>query len=570
MVTLLAFVNSRNALLDEITHSLGLTASAVSLDINRQLFERLLNATTWNHLEVMEDIRLGDVDKRLSRFLSETKLHHGGVYLDLHAIDVDGRIVASSAPASIGASPQLSTPWLVADLNNERVDVFGPGAADGAPRFTLRSAITSQFSNEAVGFLVLEVDWLQIEKVLDQSSTPTRQILILDHEGRIAAASWNLRSKGIVHGAAGNEWRPAVAAELIEERNHTSAFDGPTIIGYEKSRGTDHFSGFDWTFVLLQSRAEALAPIERMAWGFAGILALMSVGVIMVSLWVAGAISRPVIALTDFTRRFLQPGPAPEPPLAGPGEVGELTRSFTRMVGDLQQSQRTLTQASKLAAVGEVTALLAHEVRTPLGILRSSAQMLRLDASIGAENHELMQIIITESERLNRLVGSMLDSTRTRPPDFAATDIHGLIAHTCTLLAAQARDRGIVIDVNARAADFVIDCDPEQMTQVFLNIMMNALQILASGGRIEVTTRDEPNRLIVEIADDGPGIPEDQRSQIFDPFVFKREGGLGLGLAVVRTIVRSHGGDIAAASSDLGGALFRITLPRSKPSRALE
>ena len=97
---------------------------------------------------------------------------------------------------------------------------------------------------------------------------------------------------------------------------------------------------------------------------------------VVVAFAVAGRIARPIVALTEFTRSYLRPGPPPAPP-QGSGEVGELSRSFVRLVEDLQRSQHTLVQASKLAALGEVTALMAHEVRTPLGILRSSVQMLR-------------------------------------------------------------------------------------------------------------------------------------------------------------------------------------------------
>jgi len=103
---------------------------------------------------------------------------------------------------------------------------------------------------------------------------------------------------------------------------------------------------------------------------------------------------------------------------------------------------------------------------------------------------------------------------------------------------------------------------------VLLNLVMNALQLLPRGGHVQVQTRDDDTRLIVEVADDGPGIAAEDRSRIFEPFVFKREGGIGLGLAVVRQILRQHGGDIVADASPLGGALFRFWLPRSLPEIA--
>jgi signal transduction histidine kinase len=95
-----------------------------------------------------------------------------------------------------------------------------------------------------------------------------------------------------------------------------------------------------------------------------------------------------------------------------------------------------------------------------------------------------------------------------------------------------------------------------------LNLVLNGLQILGQGGRIDISTRDAGGQLIIDIADDGPGIEPQARSRIFEAFYFQREGGIGLGLAVVQKIVADHGGQIEASESELGGALFRISLPR--------
>jgi signal transduction histidine kinase len=233
------------------------------------------------------------------------------------------------------------------------------------------------------------------------------------------------------------------------------------------------------------------------------------------------------------------------------------------MVDELQRSQATLIQASKLAALGEVTALMAHEVRTPLGILRSSAQMLRTEPQLSAEGGELVRIIESETERLNRLVSSMLDSARTRAPRRQRDDLHSIIRHALSLLAAQIRDHAISVDLALKARDAFAECDSEQITQLILNLVMNALQVLPRHGHIQIITRDGLGRIVVEVADDGPGIPVEERTRIFEPFVFKREGGVGLGLAVVKQIVRQHGGDIVADASPLGGALLRFWLPRT-------
>lgn len=565
LLTVLAFDSTRRAMLEEIEQGVRRSAAAVSADVDKALYERLLNATTWNHLEVMQDLRLDDVDKRLSQFLAEMKRRYGDVYLDLHAVNPQGRVVASSDPGHIGRSLPVRSPWLGADLPGGAVQLEAPQArADGAHRLLIRSPVNSEFTDGRIGDLVLEVDWQQIERLLDRAATPTRQVLVVDHEGRVAVASAGLRARSILPGRDASSWLPADPAQALETRDGRPLLDTTAIVGYDRSRGFERFPGFGWTYLLLQSRDEALAPVHRMAWIFAGLMAAIAGGVILASLWVAGVIARPIMALTEFTRRYPEPGARLDvpSPSRGPGEIGELNRSFAHMVEELQRSQATLSQASRLAALGEVTALLAHEVRTPLGVLRSSVQMLQGESGLSAEGGELLRIIDSETQRLNRLVSSLLDSARTRSPQRSPQDLHALIRHAATLLAAQARDRGILIRQRCEASQPVVDCDAEQITQVLLNLLMNAVQILPRGGQIEVATRDATGRLVIELADDGPGIPAAERASVFEPFVFKREGGIGLGLAVVRQIVRSHGGDVQADASPLGGALFRVWLPR--------
>jgi signal transduction histidine kinase len=156
----------------------------------------------------------------------------------------------------------------------------------------------------------------------------------------------------------------------------------------------------------------------------------------------------------------------------------------------------------------------------------------------------------------------MLDTARPRAPSYAAVDMHDLIEKSVAMLGAQAGKKQVSVTASLRAAKPVIECDEEQITQVLLNLLMNGLQILDHGGRIEISTHDDDRTLTIEMADDGPGIDPAERTKVFEAFFFKREGGIGLGLAIVQQIVGAHGGEIEAAESRLGGALFRIRLPR--------
>lgn len=560
VLTALSFNRTRAAMQSEIEQGVLRSAESVSAEVDKLLFERMLNATTWNHLEVMQDLRLGDVDKRLGGFLSEMKRRYGGVYLDLHAIDAQARVVASSDPARLGTALATPPAWLRAELPGGTVALDPPVSEQRTQRLRLRTAIASAFTEGQIGALVLDIDGTALAHLLDQASTRSRQALVLDREGLLVAASAGLRERGVQARADLSAWLPATPGAALLVRDGAPLMDAQVIVGRQLSSGASGFSGSGWTTVLLQAREVALQPVQHIAWVFAGLLAVTALATVIVAFAVAGRIAKPIVALTEFTRGYLRPGAPPTPP-QGSGEVGELSRSFVRLVEDLQRSQHTLVQASKLAALGEVTALMAHEVRTPLGILRSSVQMLRSEAQLSTEGQELLGIVESETARLNRLVGSMLDSARTRAPHPKPTDLHALIAHAASLLAAQARDRGVMLRLALGAERFVCEVDAEQLTQVVLNLVMNALQILPRGGEVSVSTHSDDSRVRIEVADDGPGLPPEERERVFEPFVFKREGGVGLGLAVVRQIVRAHAGEVVADASPSGGALFRVSLP---------
>jgi signal transduction histidine kinase len=131
------------------------------------------------------------------------------------------------------------------------------------------------------------------------------------------------------------------------------------------------------------------------------------------------------------------------------------------------------------------------------------------------------------------------------------------------LLGAQFEKGRIGVSERLAATNPLVECDAEQIIQVLLNLIHNALQILPRGGRLLLATRDEPGDFYIDVADDGPGIPPDERARVFEAFFFRREGGVGLGLAIVQQIIAAHGGDIEAGESELGGARFTIRLMRS-------
>jgi signal transduction histidine kinase len=273
----------------------------------------------------------------------------------------------------------------------------------------------------------------------------------------------------------------------------------------------------------------------------------------------AARIARPITGLTEFTRRYRKGEQAR--PLRAPAtlsEVDELTQAYADMIEALERSREQIVRAGKLAVVGEMAAVMAHEVRTPLGILRSSAQLLERQPSLGEKERELTGFILSETDRLNRLVTTLLECASPRAPDFKPHDLHAIVGHVLDLLASRAQSKRVQLQRELTAPHAVLVCDREQLVQVFLNLVINALHFVPSGGHIVVATRNQGASILISVCDNGPGIPAELRERVFDPFFTRREGGIGLGLTVVQQIVQVHQGEIRATQSPEGGACFNI------------
>ncbi|MFZ3088638.1 MAG: ATP-binding protein, partial [Methylotenera sp.] len=239
-----------------------------------------------------------------------------------------------------------------------------------------------------------------------------------------------------------------------------------------------------------------------------------------------------------------------------------------------------LTRAAKLAVAGEMAAAMSHEIRTPLGILRSSAQVLAREKNLSVEGREVASFISTETERLNKLVSTLVDSARPRQPEFAMCDIVALLENAVAMLRMQANKKNINLELGinvlaegAVSKQVLIECDGEQITQVVLNLLLNAIQILAPGSRVVVSLLEDADSVTISVADNGTGVEDALKEQIFDPFFTQRQGGIGLGLAVSRQIVTAHFGSLTVESSSLTngdvvtashGADFRVKLPRTQ------
>ena len=537
LMMLIAFWQTREVVRTEIEANLSAQAQTVAAKLQQSLFERVQNAVAWSDLEVMQEVAVGDIDKRLTTFLADSQRRYGTLYRALHVLGIDGRVVARSDPTRL--TQPLPAAERCSDHRPRHLQFCLPADPDAAaPVASLTVPLRSRFDGSALGTLLLQLDWRSVQEVLDTAAETRRQITVMNLDGQRVAASAALRGAADAPSAADGWLTAAVTAAPVPG-----------------------LAGEVWTTRVQQSLDTALAPIRRMALAFVGLLVLAGGFIVVASSWLSARIARPLVQLSEQALQMGADATSPRSRLtAAPREVLSLQEALERMLADLEAQRQTLVRAAKLAAVGEFAAIMAHEIRTPLGILRSSAQTID-DRSLDAPNRELVGFIISESQRMERLVNSLLDQARARPPQRQPQDFEQLVARSVAMVRPLARDKGIDIQWAPGARQAVIDIDGEQILQVLFNLLRNAIQILPAGGVIRLSSEDDDQGLRLRVHDDGPGIAEADLDAVFEPFIHRREGGIGIGLAVVREIIRAHGGDVRALPS-ARGACFELRLPR--------
>jgi signal transduction histidine kinase len=400
----------------------------------------------------------------------------------------------------------------------------------------------------------------------------------MDAEGTRSAL---LRKDGTLWHSLPNFPDELVDAARIQLAQHQSAEFGPTsgaknwfceLVSLKGKSGD--VIGYllevqDWTKVARDNRAHAIAAI---------VVALILMGVVatVIPAMVHRYVSRPLGDLSAKVMKFS----ANDSDREG-SEVELLSEEFRRLDQQLNRArtdledrhrrelelERELQRADRLATIGALAAGLAHEIGTPMGVIRVRAEALQQDETMSADSRVKLGIIVRQIDRIARIVRMLLDYARKSESHKAICDLRTIAERAMTLLEPEAARRGVRTVARLGENPLMANCDADQLEQVFVNLIMNALDAMnRSGGTLRVTANSEKNnngaRATLAFEDTGAGVAPEHEDRLFTPFFTTKEPGkgTGMGLAVSQSIVREHDGEITFSTA-ASGSRFVVAIP---------
>lgn len=509
-VTAAAYVRGRGAVLRGARAEAEARAALAADRLQRELEQRRSVLQLWAALGTSQDLAGSDPEGRLSASLDELAAGFGADALAL-AVDTAGRVVSASDRSRVGERA-AAEPWF------PRGSV-GPTFQLGlSGRLAATAPVRRAGDDRLLGYLVLLSSWQSLARgVREREAVTVRSV-----DGRLLAAAGRTDTVRLLWSAPRRvrvgRARVVVAAGILE--------------------------------------ADALRPLRAESYRLMGFAALV-LGLTLPTLLLL--VHSATAELSRLTAAARSGGEGLTVSAAAPLEVRVLAGALRGMLDRLEESRREMARQESLAAMGTMAAALAHEIRTPLAVLRGSAEMVARRAAAHTREAEVAAFMIEEVDRMERLVSDMLLFASPRHPEPECCDLAALAARACDLLEPLARGAGV--DLARELAPAPCRGDPVQLQQVVLNLVTNAIQASPAGGAVTVTVRRSVGGPRLEVSDHGPGIPADAAERIWEPFFSRRRGGTGLGLPIVKRIVQAHRGRVEAEPVPGGGTRMVVRLP---------
>ena len=239
-----------------------------------------------------------------------------------------------------------------------------------------------------------------------------------------------------------------------------------------------------------------------------------------------------------------------------------------RDITEIKQLKKEIAQSQRLASLGSLAAGVAHEIRNPLSSIKGFATYFKERYRDNPDDSQTADIMVQEVDRLNRVIGQLLDYARPMTMNRRETAIQTVIQHALRMIESQAREKGVVIQTELQADVAAVLIDPDRIKQVFLNLYLNAIGAMEGGGILSVALLSMTDRRIrIEVRDTGVGIDPKDLDRIFDPYFTTKSSGTGLGLAIVQKIIEAHRGEIQVASTPGLGTTVSVILPEGDSGR---
>ena len=401
-----------------------------------------------------------------------------------------------------------------------------------------------KFLGALVGVITLSQENL-ITPALKEKLPPQTDGVLVDDQGRVIYPSTASRA------APESGWAQAIAQAARGEAGtlRASAQGEDSLFAFAPvGAGTHYAVVFRWPWSSL------VTDVRHQAWALVGVLIFGIVIAAVVGLMFAAYLTRPIKALADraddIARGLYRGG--------GTDEIGTLVKAFELRQIELVRTQEALAQAAQLAAMGKTSAAIAHELKNSMGGLGMAVDLILQDPSNQQRVARLRKQVISEITRLRDVTDGLLSFSRTPRIERTPEDLGVIVKKAVEVLADVIADRGAAVELDL-PEPLPVSCDGHKMQSVVMNLVKNAVE---AGKHVRVRARTENGVAAVEIDDDGPGLTEEARKHLFEPFFTTKPNGTGLGLPTSQRFVEAHGGKIESTRGDLGGARFRVELPR--------
>lgn len=515
--------------IEEIRATLQVEATFAADRLEGALAERQRLVDLWAGLESSQDLAVNDVDARVSTSLAGLVAALGNG-TEAVAMRADTLLAASDSRRLGEAVPVAPQVQAVLDRRTAGVSVTGPpGNGWVVAAADVRSAVDGSLLGRIVAWTPLD-RFLATAIPLELATTR-----VVTPEGEVLARGRALEEVG---------------TRYLWARHTARTVAGELVVAVAAPR---------------EEVSRALRATGRQLVTLAGLFLLLA---LPASLVLTRTATSSLARLTRAARELdpMEPGPMPPVSSLAPTEVKVLADAITAMVRRLEEARERAARAESLAAVGMLTKSLAHEIRTPLSVLRAGTEMLAREVGDTARRREVIDMLDAEVARLTRLMNDLLVFGRPSPPAPVETTLDHVAAGALQALEPMAADQGVTLEAKLDGAP--LRADPDLLRQVVVNLVTNAVRASSRGGRVTVRTAARDDTVELEVADHGVGIAPEMLDEIWKPLVTTHRSGNGLGLPIVRQLVEAHGGRIEVDSRPGEGTSMTIILPASGPPGA--